>query len=80
MEKTPFLHLKLKEIREKNHLTQKEVASLLGVPRSTYANYETGNREPEMSVLIKFASKLNISTEWLFGFSDNPEINREQEK
>lgn len=41
----------LKFLREANKLTQEQVADFLGVKRSTYSNYESGEREAPIEVL-----------------------------
>ena len=46
----------LKLLREANHFTQENVADYLGIKRSTYSNYETGDREAPWSVLEKLAN------------------------
>ncbi|CQR24388.1 transcriptional regulator [Streptococcus varani] len=53
----------LKEFREKNKLTQKELAHLLGVNRVSYARWENGSREPNMKTIKKIATTLDISVE-----------------
>lgn len=40
--KIPNLDKKLKILRQEYHLTQEEVANVLGIHRSTYAFYEIG--------------------------------------
>lgn len=46
----------LKLLREANNYTQENVAEFLGINRSTYSNYETGDREAPWSVLEKLAN------------------------
>lgn len=46
----------LKLLREANHFTQENVADYLGIKRSTYSNYETGDREAPWAVLEKLAN------------------------
>lgn len=46
----------LKLLREANNYTQENVSDFLGIKRSTYSNYETGDREAPLSVLEKLAS------------------------
>lgn len=46
----------LKLLREANHFTQENVADYLGIKRSTYSNYETGDREAPWLVLEKLAN------------------------
>lgn len=50
-------HVKLRLIREENKLIQEQVATVLGVVRSTYCGYETGRRQishEQLGTLAKF--------------------------
>lgn len=51
----------LKSFREKNNLTQKELADKLNVNRVSYARWENGSREPNMETIKKIATTLKIS-------------------
>lgn len=46
----------LKQLREANNYTQENVSDYLGIKRSTYSNYETGDREAPLTVLEKLAN------------------------
>lgn len=46
----------LKQLREANNYTQESVSEYLGIKRSTYSNYETGDREAPWTILEKLAS------------------------
>jgi transcriptional regulator with XRE-family HTH domain len=52
----------LKYLRNKNKLSQKELADAMGLPRTTLGDYERGNTEPNIATLIKLADffKLKI--------------------
>lgn len=45
--------LDLKKFRTENTLTQKEFAELIGIPRTTYQNYELKKATPPNSQLLK---------------------------
>ena len=45
----------LKSAREKKGLSQKEVAEAIGVAKSTYSLYESGNREPNVQTIKRIA-------------------------
>lgn len=62
----------LKEARIKKGLSQKEVADNIGVAKSTYSLYESGNREPNVQTIKKIADFLNISVDELLGLNDQP--------
>ncbi len=61
------LSTRLMEQRVVNGYTQEEIASLLGISRSTYAAYETGRNEPDITTLIKLATLYNASLDYLVG-------------
>lgn len=61
----------LKETRIKRKLTQKDVAETIGVAKSTYSLYESGNREPNVATIKKIADCLSVSTDFLLGLEDN---------
>lgn len=62
----------LKEARLKRGLSQKEVAETIGVAKSTYSLYESGNREPNVETIKKIADFLNISADTLLGLDEYP--------
>lgn len=62
---------RLKQLRQKKGLTQQEIADLVHVNRVTYTNWEKGKREPSFENLVKLASVLGTSTDYLLGTSDN---------
>lgn len=51
---------RLKKIRISKKITQKELAEKIGIPRTTYANYEADKREPKIETLKKIANVLNV--------------------
>ena len=63
----------LKFAREKKGLSQKEVAESIGVAKSTYSLYESGNREPNVKTIKKIADILNTSADELLGINDEPQ-------
>ena len=56
---------KIKELREKNKLTQQQTAEKLNLPLPTYRSYETGAREPGVDVLIKLSELYDVTTDYL---------------
>lgn len=63
---------KLKEIREYEGLTQKEVAKRLHVTRATYAGWECGKDIIPLRKLNDFANLFHVSLDYLVG-SDSEE-------
>lgn len=58
---------RLKQIRIKNHLTQRQMAERLGVSKSIINYYETGSRTPSIDILIRISTTFHISTDYLLG-------------
>ncbi len=60
-----LLGKKIKEYRNKYRLTQAELATRVGVTKSTIAAYENDSRQPSYEVLIKMADVFKISLDSL---------------
>lgn len=58
---------RIKELRESKGISMKEAARLLGMPYTTYVNYEKGLREPTSEMLIQIADFFNVSIDFLVG-------------
>ena len=62
----------LKNARIRLGLSQKEVADSIGVAKSTYSLYESGNREPNVQTIKKIADTLHTSADELLGLDEEP--------
>ena len=51
----------LKEARKASNLTQRQVATMLDVVESCYANWEQGRTEPNIESLRKLCKIFNVS-------------------
>ena len=60
-----MLHKVLKMLRLNNRMTQKQVAELLNVDRSTYTYYETGKTTPSVDTLVKLCCIFDVSMDVL---------------
>ena len=47
--------MKLKEYRQKNNISQKDLSKKLGIPPTTLYSYEQGVCDPNVNTLIKLA-------------------------
>lgn len=56
----------LRKIRHKKGLTQKDVADMLGIDRTTYTKYETGAAEPPFRTIKAIADIYNTDYNTLF--------------
>ncbi|WP_338961253.1 helix-turn-helix transcriptional regulator [Lactococcus garvieae] len=62
---------RLKELRKKKKLTQKELANKLNVVQSKVSDWENGNLEPSLENLSNLAMQLQTNVDYLLGLSDN---------
>ena len=58
---------RLMYLRTSNNLTQKQLANLLNIERSTLSSYETGRRYPDAHILVKLADTFDVSVDYLLG-------------
>lgn len=61
----------LKKLRETARYTQEEVANALGVTRSAYSNYESGDREVPYDIIEKASDFFGCDMIVLFGDNEN---------
>lgn len=68
---------RLKELRNKKHLTLKELGEQVGMPNNTLSQYETGKREPKLETWQKLADFFDVPILYLqgFGLSNEEAIN-----
>ena len=55
----------LRLIREKKNLNQQKVALDLNISREALSYYETGKREPSLSLLVSMSKYFNVSINYL---------------
>ncbi|MEZ3424505.1 MAG: helix-turn-helix transcriptional regulator [Lachnospiraceae bacterium] len=60
-----MFHTKLKEMRQKKGLTQKQMAEILSMATNAYQRYELGTSEPNMLKLLKLSVILDVSLDEL---------------
>lgn len=61
---------RLRELREKLNLSQKEFVKGLSVTAPTISAYEKKVSNPSVTVIVEIAEKYNVSTDWLLGLSN----------
>lgn len=61
---------RLKELRKEKGVSQKEVATALGITLSAYSNYEQGIREPNIEIIIAICRYYDVSSDYLLGLED----------
>ena len=59
--------MKLKEYRQKNNISQKDLSKKLGIPPTTLYSYEQGVCDPNVNTLIKLADFYHVTIDELVG-------------
>ena len=62
--------MRIRDLREDNDFTQKQIADYLHIRQNTYSQYETGNRQIPIDVLTALAALYKTSTDYLLGLTD----------
>ena len=68
----------LKAARTAAELTQADMASKLGVDKTTYCGYETGRRQPDINKLRQLIALLDISADQLLGTAGSGSVTPEE--
>ena len=64
------MYRRIRDLREDQDLTQKQVAHILGMSQTGYSKYETGENDIPTTVLIKLADLYKTSIDYLLGRTD----------
>lgn len=64
--------IRLKELRNKRHISQVKMAMDLNMNQNSISRYENGEREADYETLIAFADYFGVSVDYLLGRTDNP--------
>ncbi len=56
---------RIRELREDNDYSQREIASILKCSQRAYSHYEIGDRELPIDLLIKLADFYKVSTDYI---------------
>lgn len=57
---------RIKEARKNAKMTQKDIADAIGIAKSTYAGYETGNSEPNIYTIGEIVKILRVDPNFLW--------------
>lgn len=69
-----LLQDRLKELRDKESISQKKLGEILNMSQQAIAKWETGAASPDPVMLIKIADYFDVSIDYLVGRTDNPNI------
>ena len=68
------MYKRIRDLREDNDLTQRQLASVLRCSQQVYSNYELGQRDIPTDILIKLSRFYNVSVDYILGISDDAKI------
>ena len=68
--------MRLKEVRKAKGLSQLKLALDLNTNQNTISRYESGQREPGLTELVKIADYFDVSVDYLLERTDNPRLLR----
>ncbi len=72
---------RVRDLRIKNKLTQKDMAGKIGISHSTLSKIESGYKEnANKEIILKIADLFDVSIDYLFGKSKNPDIHDVEEE
>ncbi len=61
---------RIRDLREDNDCTQKQIAEVLGTSQTMYARYERGANEIPVHHLVKLCDYYEVSADYILGRSD----------
>lgn len=65
---------RLQEQRILKNLSQKQVATSVGLPASVISNYESGERTPSVEILLSLARLYGCSADYLLGIDKSDTV------
>ena len=64
------VYKRIRELREDNDMTQREVAAYLNMPQPQYFRYEQGYRDIPTDILIALADLYHTTTDYILERTD----------
>lgn len=71
---------KIKELRKNSKITQEQLGNAIGVSKMAISYFEKGKKSPGRESLEKIADYFGVTTDYLLGRSEDPELNEEENK
>ncbi len=68
------MYQRIRDLREDREMTQVQMGKILGCSQRVYSNYERGDIDIPTAILIKLADFYNVSTDYLLGRTNNPNM------
>ncbi|EJP83802.1 MULTISPECIES: helix-turn-helix domain-containing protein [Bacillus] len=70
----------IKKLRKERNITQEQLGNAIGVSKMAISYFEKGKKAPGRETLEKIADYFNITTDFLLGRSDDPELTEYESK
>ena len=68
---------RVKCLRKRSGLTQRELADKLCLAHNTISQYEAGVNQPNMGILVRIAEAFGVTTDYLLGVTEEKNNNQE---
>ncbi|WP_051412155.1 helix-turn-helix domain-containing protein [Halonatronum saccharophilum] len=65
---------RLRELRERENLSQGELAKVFDISCMAISNYELSRRNPDLETLVKIANYFGVTTDYLLGRTDENKV------
>lgn len=63
--------IRLKELRQERGLNQQELASQIKTTQRNISNWENGNSEPDIEMILKMAKFFEVSVDYLLDYNED---------
>lgn len=67
---------RIRNLREDNDYTQKEIAEYLNISQRYYSNIETGQRTISAEIVKQLAIFYKVSSDYILGLSNKKKVNK----
>ncbi len=71
---------RLRILRDRKGFNQEQIAKAIGISRASYSHYETNRVEPDLEIIRLLSEFHNVSTDYLLGKTDQPQVIESDEK
>lgn len=65
-----MVYQRIRDLREDQDLTQKQMADILHCSQQVYSNYELGQRDIPTELLIRLSRFHGVSVDYILGLTD----------
>lgn len=62
--------MRLRDLREESDFTQRYLANKLNIKQNTYSQYENGQRQIPIAMLVELAELYDTSIDYIVGITD----------